>query len=64
MNNRFTLVLAATCAIAGAFACSDKSDEPGSSATSGAEETVKDADKAVDEAAEDTGDKVEEATGN
>jgi hypothetical protein len=40
----------------------DKSDEPGSSATSGAEKTIKDADKKVEEAAEDTGDKIEEAT--
>jgi hypothetical protein len=63
MNMRMGPVLAVVCALAAAAACGkDKSDEPGSSATSGAEKAVKDADKAVDEAAEDTGDKVEEAT--
>jgi hypothetical protein len=57
------LLLSLLFILGGAAACGkDKSDEPGSSATSGAEKTVKDADKAVDEAAEDTGDKVEEAT--
>jgi hypothetical protein len=43
---------------ASAVACSKKSDEPGSSVSSGAEDV---GDK-VEEAAEDTGDKVEEAT--
>ena len=64
MNKRIIGILSVVCALGGALACSDKSDEPGSSASSGAEEKVKDADKAIDEAAEDTGDKVEEATGN
>jgi hypothetical protein len=57
------LVLGIALLLGSAAACGkDKSDEPGSSATSGAEKTLKDADKKVDEAAEDTGDKIEEAT--
>jgi hypothetical protein len=61
---RITLIVGVLCGLGAGFACGDKSDEPGSSATSGAEEKAKDADKAVEEAAEDTGDKVEEATGH
>jgi hypothetical protein len=48
-----------------AVACSDKSDKPGSSASSGGEKVEKAADDAADsveEGAEDVGDKVEEAT--
>lgn len=65
---RILTILGLVSVLAGAYACSDKkSDEPGASATSGAEKTGKDVDKAVDEAgdkvdeaAEDVGDKVEE----
>ena len=60
---RMITVLGVVCALAGAaVACKDKSDEPGSDATSGAEKTAKDTGDKVEEAAEDTGDKVEEAT--
>ena len=48
-----------------AIACGDKSDRPGSSASSGGEKVEKAADDAADnveEGAEDVGDKVEEAT--
>ncbi|MEY4583109.1 MAG: hypothetical protein RL701_7812 [Pseudomonadota bacterium] len=64
MNKRILGILGVVCALGGAFACSSKSDEPGSKASSGAEEKIKDTGDKVEEAAEDTGDKVEEATGN
>jgi hypothetical protein len=64
---RILTILGLVSVLAGGIACSKKDDEPGSSATSGAEKTGKDVDKAVDEAgdkvdeaAEDVGDKVEE----
>lgn len=60
---RIITVLGLVCALgATAVACKSKSDEPGSSASSGAEKAAKDTGDKVEEAAEDTGDKVEEAT--
>jgi hypothetical protein len=59
---RTITVLGLVCALGATVACKDKSDEPGSSATSGAEKAAKDTGDKVEEAAEDTGDKVEEAT--
>ncbi|MET0391206.1 MAG: YtxH domain-containing protein [Polyangiales bacterium] len=59
---RTSMMLGLLCVLGGAAACGDKADEPGSSASSGAEEAVKDTGDKVEEAAEDTGDKVEEAT--
>jgi hypothetical protein len=60
---RMITVLGLVCALAGGFvACSKKSDDPASEATSGAEKAAKDTGDKVEEAAEDTGDKIEEAT--